>query len=73
MILSLSDVADLKREITERFSAQIHFHDSCGGQCFTVDKPTEELKKFITDFFAARKLKVFFSENGEHFTVKEIS
>ena len=73
MILSLSDVSELKKEVAERFSATVHFCDSCGGQSFTVESPAEELKNFVTVFFDAKNLKVIFSENGEHFTVKRKS
>lgn len=73
MILSLSDVSELKKEVAERFSATVHFCDSCGGQSFTVESHTEELKNFVTVFFDAKNLKVIFSENGEHFTVKRKS
>lgn len=72
MIISLSDAAELKKGAKERLSSDIHFHDGCGGQFFTIDAPTAELKQFIIDFFASRKIKVFFSENGEYFTVEEI-
>lgn len=71
MILSLSDAAELKKEVAERFSVKVHFCDSCGGQSFTVESPSEELKKFISAFFAAKNLQAVFSENGEQFTVKK--
>ena len=73
MILTLVEAAELKKKAAERFSVSIHFHDCCGGQYFTVDKLTEELKEFITAFFAEKNLRVSFSENGEHFFVEEIS
>lgn len=71
MIVSLSDAAELKKEIEEKFSVKIHFCDGCGGQYFTVDRPTEELKEFITAFFAAKNLKTVFADDGEHFTVRK--
>ena len=70
MILSLSDVSELKTQVAERFSATVHFYDSCGGQSFIIEDPTDTLKAFIIDFFAAKNLKAVFSENGEHFTVR---
>jgi hypothetical protein len=70
MIFSLSDVSELKKEVAERFSATVHFCDSCGGQSFIIKEPTDELKAFITEFFAEKHLKVVFSKNGEHFTVQ---
>ncbi|MBQ8836113.1 MAG: hypothetical protein IJ002_01230 [Clostridia bacterium] len=73
MILSLSDISELKKQVAERFSVTVHFCDSCGGQSFTVEEPTESLKAFITDFFFAKDLNVVFSENGEHFTVRRNS
>lgn len=53
MILTIFEVQNLKKEVLQKFSVQIHFHDGCGGQYFTVDQPTEELKKFVIEFFAA--------------------
>ena len=73
MILSLSDVSEFKKEVAERFSVTVHFCDSCGGQSFTIEKPTESLKAFIIDFFATKNVDVVFSENGEHFTVRRNS
>lgn len=70
MILSLSDVSELKKEVAERFSATVHFCDSCGGQSFTLEEPSESLKTFIYAFFSAKNLNVVFSENGEHFTIR---
>lgn len=73
MVLSLKDVAELKKQSEEGFSVKIHFHDACGGQYFTVDEPAEELKEFIITFLRSRNLKAVFSDNGEHFTVEGIS
>ena len=73
MILSISDAVELKRAITEKFSLQIHFHDGCGGQYFTVDELTDEMKAFLIEYFSERKLKMHFSESGDSFTVEEIS
>lgn len=72
MILSLNDIADLKKNLYEKFSVQIHFHDSCGGQYFTLENPTDELREHITAFFAKQNMNVLFSENGEHFSVEEV-
>lgn len=72
MIISLTEAAKLKREAEEKFSARIHFHDGCGGQYFTVEEPTEELKKYIEDFFASKKIKPVFSENDSSFHVEKM-
>lgn len=73
MILSLTDVRELKKEVEQQFSVKVHFCDSCGGQSFTVESPTEELKEFISTFFAKKNLKAVFSEDGKYFTVKRNS
>ena len=69
MILTIFEVENLKKEVLQKFSVQIHFHDGCGGQYFTVDQPTEDLKEFVIEFFATRELEVVFSETGEQFRV----
>lgn len=72
MILTSFEVANIKKEIAKKFSVQVHFHDGCGGQYFTVEKMTEELQKYITYFFAEKNMNVLFSENGGQFFVEEI-
>lgn len=73
MILSLLEVAELKKEIKKTFSLNLHFCDSCGGQSFTLEHSDEEVRKFVTAYFKAKNLQVIFSENGEHFTVQRKS
>lgn len=73
MIWSITEVAALKKEIQEKFAVEIHFHDGCGGQYFTLEKPTEELKGALASFFAAKGLKAVFSESGESFVVERNS
>lgn len=54
MTVSFTLAAELKKAAAEKFNSAIHFHDGCGGQFFTVDEPSEELKNFITEFFAKK-------------------
>lgn len=72
MIISLSDAAAFKQEVAARFPVPIHFHDGCGGQYFSMDEPMQELKEWITDYFAERNLQVRFSADGKQFFVEEI-
>ena len=71
MILTLSEVSELKKATTEACSANIHFHDGCGGQYFTVDEPSEKLKSFIIDYFAKKNESVRFSTKGDIFSIGE--
>ena len=73
MTLSLAEAANFKKEIFEKFSAEIHFHDGCGGQYFTLAQPTAALKEYITAFFARQNIQVRFSEDDKLFSVEEIS
>ncbi len=66
-IISLSDIAQLKQQAKERFSAEIHVHDSCGGQSFSTDGDNEALRVFIGEFFAARGIKIKFTVDGQSF------
>lgn len=69
MILSLYEVAELKKDVEDKFSIKIHFHDACGGQHFTIENPTDELKKYIVSYFSKRNLNVLFSKNGTSFLI----
>ena len=70
MILNFSDVAELKKVVAAKFSLRIHFHDGCGGQYFTVEEMTDELKSFLTEYFTERNVR--FSEDGTHFSVEAL-
>lgn len=69
MTVSFTLAAELKKAAAEKFNSAIHFHDGCGGQFFTVDEPSEELKNFITEFFAGKNMKPVFSDDGTSFTL----
>lgn len=69
MTVSFTLAAELKNVAAEKFNSAIHFHDGCGGQFFTVDEPSEELKNFITEFLAEKNMKPVFSDDGTSFTL----
>lgn len=72
-ILTLSEVSELNTLIKNKFNTTLHFHDSCGGQAFSLDESDENIKEFITAFFAAKKLKVVFFDDGKQFSTEELS
>lgn len=71
MILTLSEASKLKKEVSDRFSTEIHFHDGCGGQYFSLDESSDELREYITEYFADKNMQAIFSEDGLHFTVEK--
>lgn len=70
MMISLGDVAPFKKEIQEKFGQNIHFHDRCGGQFFTIDEPSDALQEYIIGYFDAKGLKVQFSDSGDKFMIE---
>lgn len=70
-MISFTDVVPFKKEIQEKFGQNIHFHDRCGGQFFTIDEPSEELQMYITGYFAAKGVKTQFSDDGDKFMIEE--
>lgn len=71
MIFTLTEVMKLKNEVKSRFSADIHFHDACSGQSFSIDKNNDELKKYILKYCSERNLKAVFSKDGLRFTIEK--
>lgn len=69
MILSISDAAQIKKEINEQLSVSIHFHDGCGGQYFTLEETSEAVVRQITEFLLRKDLNAVFSEDGLQFSV----
>ena len=70
MILTISEIDIFKKE-AEKKGVHVHFCDACGGQSFDVDSPTNEFKEFVVDYWDKKNMQVIFSEDGNHFVVKE--
>jgi ribosomal protein L7/L12 len=69
MALTIAEVSALQKETEEKFGVKVHLHDACGGQAFSLERGSEEIKEFIFSYFSERKEKVVFSKDGLHFTV----
>lgn len=64
-------IADIKKQIAEKFGINLHFHDTCGsGMYFSLDVRNDEIAMFIQQYFATKHLNVIVSENGLNFTVQ---
>ena len=70
MIFTLSEAAELKKEMYNNLGIQLHFHDGCGGQYFSLEKSDETAMKKITEFFENKNLRAVFSQDGMSFTVE---
>jgi hypothetical protein len=71
MMITLDDAIALKQEIKNRFATDVHFHDGCGGQYFTLDEKNEAVVTYITDYYAKLSQKAVFSADGLQFTVEK--
>ena len=70
MILSFDYVRELKKEVAEKFSVPVHFHDGCGGQYFTLEAPDPDLITFITRYCTERNRRAVFIGDGTRFTIE---
>ena len=72
MIISTIEIARLKKELAEKFSAELHAHDSCGGQSFSLNKGGEDIKEYVTAFFEELGVKIKFTpDNTQFYTVRD--
>lgn len=69
MSLNIDEVLELKKYLRNNNAAEIHMHDACGGQYFTLDEPDEFTMKLIKDYFVNKNIKASFSENNDSFTI----
>ena len=69
--LTLSEAAELKKTVESRFNTEVHFHDCCGGQSFSLNEADACAAEFIKNYLSEKGLCAVFSDNGLHFTVTE--
>jgi hypothetical protein len=71
LIISLTDAITFKEEIKQAFQIELHFHDGCGGQYFSLDAGDASREESIRQYFASKQLRAFFSPDGLQFTVEK--
>ena len=69
-MLNLFEVSELKKMITSETGAELHFHDTCGGQYFMVTQCTGKAVGLIWSFLKEKKQTAVFSEEECAFTIK---
>lgn len=72
-ILTLSEISNLKSLIKNKFNTTLYFHDSRRCQAFSLKKSDENVKKFITAYFIAKKIKSCFFDDRKQFSTEELS
>lgn len=71
MVLSFDFVKELKKALQENFSVYLHFHDGCGGQSFSLEQTSDDIKSFIHDYLKKHNLTAVFADDNLWFTVRE--
>ena len=69
MALTLSEVIELKNLINEKGGVEIHMHDACGGQYFTLGEPSPETVGIIKSYLEPKGIKARYSPNNDSFTI----
>lgn len=73
VIIDLFEIIDLKQILTEKFGVELHIHDACGGQYFSVDGLTPDAKTYIIDYFRQKEYGVIFNSEDKEFYLEEQS
>lgn len=71
-ILDFTEVLELKKAVREKYDINIHFHDACGGQSFSIEKPQKGFQQFIKEYFSVKNLLPEFSKDGLSFILERI-
>lgn len=69
-ILNIDEVIELKKALSEQFSAELHLHDACGGQSFSLNNPSRGAQEYIEKYCRERRMRAVFYEPSA-FVVKE--
>ena len=72
MVLDFHEYRKFKEKLLETGFHEIHLHDVCGGQYFSIDDPDDATCDEIVRLFAEIGQRVNFSENREEFTLEDI-
>jgi len=71
MILNLSQITELKQQLSEQFGVYLHLHDTCGAQYFSFDAPVSmEVQDYIIEFVHQYGALAQFSEDQTGLFIK---
>lgn len=65
--INLTEMSHLKKQVAEQFSAELHYHGSCGGQNFSIEPGSAELRSFLEKYFGEKGIALSFSADGLRF------
>ena len=68
-MLNLDEVIEFKNYLAENNAANIHLHDTCGGQYFTIDSGDDLTVNLIKDFLSKKNQQFVFAADKLSFTI----
>lgn len=71
LTVSFDFVKNLKKALQTEFSVYLHFHDACGGQYFTLEQTSDDIKSFIYSYLQKQNMTAVFTDDNLQFTVTE--
>lgn len=66
IVLNFDEVIEFKQAVQSKFGVDVHFHDACGAQSFSVapDTLTPELRDYLSSYFEERKATAHIADDG---------
>lgn len=71
-VINILKVIELKKVLAEKFDLNLHIHDGCGGQYFSVQSMSVEGKEYIIKFFEDNNFRAVFNEDDTEFFLEDI-
>lgn len=68
-VISFSEAGELKAFIQKHFDVDLHIHDTCAGQYFSLDEPHDIVREFLIAYFKKQGIDVFISADGMNFFI----
>lgn len=68
-ILTFDEYITLKNLINSKFGVNLHLHDACAGQFFSLEAPDMQVKSFIEQYFFKQNLIAKFDKSGINFFI----
>ena len=71
MVLDISRISELKKQLSDKFGVHLHMHDACGAQSFSFDSPADdEVRAFAAEYISEQGGKAVFSPDGKSLLIK---
>lgn len=62
-MMNLYEVSDFKKYLMETNETVLHFHDTCGGQSFSLSSTSPETISMINDYLSQKGYSAIYSND----------